>query len=295
MKKFIFKLFVIYCAGMIACVFWLEKAREFYPEHRILAITYSFKRPIFISGQVFRMRNQDYSNFKYSVSVKGVPDSAARHMLLREWQPFIDEGWLHVRFDTNKTQYSNFMDTVRGFDLDEFDYVCKIDDDDWYAPDYLKNVNRSLYEKPNATISFTNRAMTLTENIKTTVFDRNYSLLSGPTMCYRSDVVKALLSIEKNPKNVKKYIPDMDIYWYEDLREDNLFHQIARAMGEMHERKTDWWQVIFGWQYRSVIRGGYVDTSTMDRSYTTTLKKKVKKDKKTSESLEKPIWKRLFF
>ncbi len=268
MKLFAFKLFVICFATMIACVSWYQKKPIFYPEHRILAITYSFKRPIFVSGQVFRMRNQEYRNFKYSVSVKGVPEDAARHMLLREWQQFIDDGWLKVRFDTNKTQFSNFLDTVRAVDLDDFDYVCKIDDDDWYAPDYLKNVNIALRQNPGASISFTERAMVLTENIETTVFERNWSLLSGPTMCYRSDVVKVLLEIEKNPKKIYKYISGIDINGYVEVREDNLFHQLSAVMGKMNRRHTDWWQNVWGWQYRSVMRGGYVDTSKMDRSKT---------------------------
>ncbi len=210
------------------------------------------------------MANQAYRNFEYSISVKGVPDKAAHHMLMREWQPFVDKGWLHVRFDENKTQFSNFLDTVRDIDLNHFDYVCKIDDDDWYAPDYLKNVNASLRANPGTALSFTGRAMILTETVETTHFNQNISALSGPTMCWHRDVVKAALDIEKDSKNMSKYIPNFDVNSFIHVREDNLLHRLGESMGKTVHRKTDWWQVIFGWQYRSVIRGGnYVDVSKM--------------------------------
>ncbi len=218
-------------------------------EYRFLVCVSSFKRPIFLSGQIFRFMNQTYPYFDMSVSVKGVPPQIVLNTFMKEWIPFIQQGKLKIRFDENRDQFNNFLDTVRDVDLSKYDYFCKVDDDDWYAPEYLEKVNLALNQEDDIKISHSKKALILTENDATTVFSKNNVLLSGPTMCFSRDVIEDLLFLEKNPKEIDKrgYRP----YLYR--REDNLFHQIARKKGKQQYRQDEF-QVIYGWQYHSVMR-----------------------------------------
>ena len=55
-------------------------------------------------------------------------------------QPFIDAGRVTLRLCPNRNQLTNFMDTVRGLDISSYDLFAKIDDDDFYDPDYFRHV-----------------------------------------------------------------------------------------------------------------------------------------------------------
>lgn len=100
--------------------------------YRILAMMPSYQRPIFLSGQILRFMNQTYPHVMTSVSVKGIPADLFEMMRQKEWQKFIDDGWLRILLDSNKDQFSNMLDTVRNIDLSQYDYFCKVDDDLMY-------------------------------------------------------------------------------------------------------------------------------------------------------------------
>ena len=74
MKKHLIKLFICFFATSLAFLSLFfnptikEKAEK---EHKILLMLSSFKRPIFLSGQIARLLNQTYKNHDISVSIKG--------------------------------------------------------------------------------------------------------------------------------------------------------------------------------------------------------------------------------
>ena len=111
------------CEGIWAFYIGLRIAEvvPFRKHYRILACVSSFKRPIFVSGQVLRLMNQSYP-VDVSLSVKGVPENFVKTTLMQEWKPFMQDGRLFVRNDKNRDQYSNFLDTVRNVDLNQYDY-----------------------------------------------------------------------------------------------------------------------------------------------------------------------------
>ncbi len=225
--------------------------------YRILACVSSFKRPIFISGQVFRLMHQTYP-VDVSLSVKGVPDHFVKTALMQEWKPFIREGRLSVRIDENRDQFSNFLDTVRHVDLNQYDYFCKVDDDDWYGPNYFKHVNDWLNKEPGIAISSTTHTLVIKEGDKFVQVDRNRSNLSGPSMCFSRSVIQTFLDIEKDPTLIQQFLPGIALNSYRGKREDNLFHKLGRAIGPAQERATPQTDLVYGWQYPSVIRGNYL-------------------------------------
>ncbi|MBO7244929.1 MAG: hypothetical protein J6V53_06610 [Alphaproteobacteria bacterium] len=52
--------------------FFISVQKQFTQKnYRYLLMLSSFKRPIFLSGQIYRLLNQTYQNFDISVSIKG--------------------------------------------------------------------------------------------------------------------------------------------------------------------------------------------------------------------------------
>lgn len=226
-------------------------------QHRFLLSLSSFKRPILLSGQVLRLMNQDYPHFDLVVSVKGFKAQTAQETLLREWAPFMKSGRLKVRFDENKTQFSNLLDGVRDVDLTRYDYVCKIDDDDWYAPDYLTSVNAFLMKTGPVAMTSSRNAWLLYRKKGKTLMQRNFSSLSGPSMCFSIPVIQAALAIEADPRAAEQWFEKNYVQAFLERREDNILHQLGRKMGPAPERNKGKPKMIFGQQFPSVMREQY--------------------------------------
>lgn len=259
--RFYLKLFVlfVFVAAAFVTSFTNKPVLSPQKEYRFLLCMSSFKRPIFASGQIFRLMNQTYQNFDISVSLKGIDKKWGRLTIEKEWEQFKKNNRLFVRYDKNRGQLSNLLDTVRDIDLNKYDYYCKIDDDDWYAPTYLENVNDEINREENITVSHSTNAYILTEDIDSTYFSPNWSGLSGPTMCFSRKIMKIALEIEKYPHRVYKYLPDEPGTALFINNEDRLLHHLAARIGTQQYRSSTEPQVVFGWQYRSVMRNdGYV-------------------------------------
>lgn len=241
-------------------------------QYRFLLMISSFKRPIFASGQVFRLMSQTYQNFDLSLSLKGVDKKYSVLTFEKEFLPYINKGRLFLRYDKNGGQLSNLLDTVRNIDLQKYDYFCKIDDDDWYAPEYLQSINDELNDaaKRGMTVDTTSttNAYLLGENISTTVMSYNKSDLAGPTMCFSRRLIELAFMIEKNPDLYNELLPNEPrglIHFYEDRM---LFH-LAEYWDSLLQRRTSEPLVVYGQQYRSVMRNNnYVDkekAATVDK------------------------------
>ncbi len=229
-------------------------------DNRFLICMTSYKRPTFLSGQVLRMMHQTYPNFDVSLSIKGVPSTFVRRNLEEEWREYINAGRLRLRLDKNRDQFSNFLDTVRYVDLSHYDWFCRVDDDDWYAPDYLKHINEALKQSPQVVMSETQRALVMEENVRTITYYYNEDDKQPQTaasMCFSRAVIAKALELEKNSQAFQYFFERRGIKNATELRsmsEDILMRQIALSMGKIQVRYTPQTDIIFGRQYPSLTR-----------------------------------------
>lgn len=265
MKRFIvLSLFFIFCVFVgIGLSFCIDKFSQYLPykNNRFLVCITSYKRPIFLSGQILRFNNQTYKNFHISVAIKGVPQDWTIRTFLNEWQPLIDRGKLTIRFEDNKDQMSNFLDTVRHIDLSKYDYFCRADDDDWYTPDYLENVNKWLKKEPDIALSHSRNTVLLRNGEikdKTVHMFLNNSDLSSITMCFSREVIQALLALEQNPAALEPKISRNLVQQLAFKNEDQLFDLVAQSIGKVQFRNLEEPKAIYGQQYPSVTRDGYM-------------------------------------
>lgn len=225
----------------------------FTKNYKILACISSFNRPVFVSGQVLRMLQQSYP-VDISVSVKGVPENFIDESLKKEWAPEIASGRVKMRVDANRDLFSNFLDTVRDVDLSQYDYFCKIDDNDWYAPDYFKHVREWLKKENNTALSYTQNSMMMSSGDNFVGVSKSPAEPSGSSLCFSRQVIETALQLEQNPDAAETYIAGYPLSEYREKNEDFYLQKLAQQIGTVQNRETSVWDLVFGLQYRSVFQ-----------------------------------------
>ena len=166
--------------------------------YKILAFIPSYRRPIFLSGQIFRLQNQTYQNFDISVSVKGFYQHESQLTFEKEWQKLIKEKRLFLFYDENST--NQLVNAVRAFDkvdIFKYDYLCKIDDDDWYAPTYLETMVRHLSVQEGILISSLGNFFTLKNEGKNAHLSHLRASVLGPTFCFKPSIAQKFIEVSK--------------------------------------------------------------------------------------------------
>ena len=240
----------IFVFSFASHTFAKENAKKNY---RILACLASYNRPIFVSSQVLRFLKQSYP-VDISVSLKGLPQEFVDNALRKEWAEGLASGRIIMRVSPNRDQYSNVLDTVRDVDLDKWDYFCRVDDDDWYGPDYFKNVNEWLNKEDDIVMTYTVQNMIIMEENSHISIRRNHVDWFGPSMCYSRELIKKALWLEAHPEEAETYVEGHPLSKYRQKREDDFLHKLSLKMGKVQERMTSVWDLAWGWQYTSITR-----------------------------------------
>lgn len=226
-------------------------------DFKILVAISSYKRPLFLSGQILRFLNQTYQNFDISVSIKGFEKQENELTFLQEWAPLIQKNKMRLTFDTNKGQLANLLDTMRGVDLSQYDYICKVDDDDWYAPAYLETLNHHLNTDTDIAVSVTPNLYHIL-NASTTAYLRSgYFSWPGATMCFQKKVADKLFEIEKmQASDIQKQLPPDTLVKkpYTVTGEDILIGELAQKNGKVQTRTSAIPLFVHGNQYPSMTK-----------------------------------------
>ena len=161
--------------------------------------------------QIYQMLHQNYDNFHVFVACKGISEFNFNKYIKPQYKKYIDEGKLTIRYFPNKNQLSNFFDTIRDIDIEDFDYFCKIDDDDLYSPDYIKTYNDLANYYPNNNFFFRKDSQRLVrKNYKGFVsleYDGS-NIYMGPTLCMLKSVLKKIRKAEESVSNLQEYIKE---------------------------------------------------------------------------------------
>ena len=194
-------------------IFALSKKDDFFEEikfkdkkNNFLFIITSYKRPVYLSGLIYQLKNQSYptENFDISISLKGIDKDVKKYLLDPDFEELLSTKQIFIREDINKNQFSNMLDTFRDIDLSKYDYICKISDGDWYHKDYLNNINHivNALNKPHFITSgqYTSLLKSNTEVYLTT----NYTSKTDSNTCFSINYAKQLIEIEKNSDDILK-------------------------------------------------------------------------------------------
>ena len=207
----------------------------FQKDHRFLLLLSSYKRPIYLINQVHKLLKQNYKNFNISISLKGINESVVNSFILPDIQSYIQEKRIIFQQHKNAHQFKNLLNSFRNIDLSSYDYLCKIDDDDWYSSDYLKTVNLIINGLNNPAFIVANE-MTLLNAEKNQLYLKKEILANmGGTICFNTNFAKELLRIEKmSNEEISSILPsDTNLTApYFSNYEDRLINAIAHFRGD---------------------------------------------------------------
>lgn len=201
-------------------------------KRRIAACLSSCGRLHDAQRQILLFMDQSYAEFHLFVAVKGITEYVFRKILEPACRKYIDAGRLTLRLFPNKNQLANLMDTVRGLDISGYELFAKIDDDDFYHPDYLATVNEFHCEIPQHHGSFFHDVGLVLDReqgfpcARQEVFD-----MFGPSLVLTRRQWELARGCEENSERIAEFCgaESRRVDW--TFREDRLLHAIMRREG----------------------------------------------------------------
>lgn len=195
----------------------------------------SYKRFEDLQRQIYCMMHQSYHHFHLFVAVKGISSFLFQSVLIPQFQEFMDEGRLTMRWFPNKNQLSNLADTIRGLDTTDYELFLKIDDDDFYGPDYLRTINEFHSEIPQHHCSCFNDWNWVHYKYRgISSLQKEFYHVFGATMVLTRSVMKRLMTCEEHPEMINPVIQR----WYKvpghgniGFSEDNFIHKLMLENG----------------------------------------------------------------
>lgn len=228
----------------------------------------SYKRFEDLQRQIYCMMHQSYRNFHLFVAVKGMSSFIFQSILIPQFQEFIDEGRLTLRWFPNKNQLSNLADTIRGLDTTDYELFVKIDDDDFYGRDYLLTINEFHSEIPQHHCSYFNDWNWVHYKYGgISSLQKEFYYVFGASMVLTRSVMERLMACEEHPEMIHPIVQR----WYHipghgniGFSEDNFIHKLMLENGYSNiapfiARKKITHHIIVQKANASVTRGYMLD------------------------------------
>lgn len=97
----------------------------------------AYRRLTRLVGQIHTLLNQSHLPEKVFVAVKGYAEKDVRKHVKKH---FVNDDRVIIKCTPNRHMLSNILDPVRGENIEDFDLIIKIDDDDMYPVDFIEKV-----------------------------------------------------------------------------------------------------------------------------------------------------------
>lgn len=232
-------------------------------ERKIAVCLPAYKRFSDLQRQIYCMMSQSYANMHLFVAIKGMTEYVFHKILLKQFANFIKEGRLTLRLFPNKNQLSNIIDATRGLDVSEYDLFAKIDDDDFYSPDYIRTINDFHNTIPSGYSSFFEDTHWVRyENEGFTCLGQAYYSAFGANLVLSRKAMEVVIECDSHPDNIAELVPEAGHNGY-GFTEDNLIRMIMQQTGcknraeFIHEKAIEY-HMIYERGNTSVMRGGII-------------------------------------
>lgn len=228
----------------------------------------SYKRPVDLQRQIFSMMNQSYDKdfFHLFVAVKGISEFHLNTFIIPQFQHFIDEGRLTIRYFPNSNQLSNLLDCTRGLDMSEYELFLKIDDDDFYSRDYLSTINEFYTTLPqHYSCYFSDMTWMLFQYGGIASPGREMFYVCGPSLVMSREVMQLVVKSESDPQIIRRAMAWGGGMAHSSIAymEDNFIHRLMRMHGceniapFVKQKGLDHF-ILYQSSNSSVMRGGLV-------------------------------------
>lgn len=228
----------------------------------------SYKRPVDLQRQIYAMMNQSYDKdfFHLFVAVKGVSEFILNTFIIPQFKSYIEDGRLTIRYFPNSNQLTNLLDCTRGLDVSEYELFFKIDDDDFYSPDYLATINEFYTTLPqDYSCYFSDMTWMLYQHGGIVTPGREMFYVCGPSLVMSRQVMKLVQESETNPQIIRKAMSWGGGVGHSEIAymEDNFIHRLMRMHGCSNiapfvSQKGIRHFILYQASNASVMRGGLV-------------------------------------
>lgn len=134
---------------------FFDKTQSYSYRNRKIAVCLSSQgNPEELQRLLYSMMEQSYSDFHVFAAVKGIPESQFLAMIEPSFRKYTESGKLTLRCFPVKGAPSDFLDSIRDQNLDDYELFVRITENTFYPPDYLQNVNLFHCEIPQHRSSF---------------------------------------------------------------------------------------------------------------------------------------------
>lgn len=196
----------------------------------------SYKRPVDLQRQIYAMMQQSYDADSYHlfVAVKGVSEFLLHSFIIPQFQQYIDVGRLTIRHFPNSNQLTNLLDCTRGMDTSDYELFLKIDDDDFYSPDYLRLINEFYTIIPqHHSCFFSDMTWMLHQYGGLCTPTRQMFYVCGPSLVMSRAVMELVRRSEREPEIIREAMAwgGGQAHSCIAYMEDNFIHRLMRIHG----------------------------------------------------------------
>jgi hypothetical protein len=145
---------------------------------KVLCFTNSYRRPYNLYHTINSILNQSYQDLTYSIGIsidKPEDEDLYRNLL----SDFLTDKRIKIFFHTNLDQHDNYLFPIRQVDYRTYNVFAKIDDDDIYKKQYLKQSIETLKKSKADIVSSTIQYEINNNQIYRGIFDNVGGYWSG--------------------------------------------------------------------------------------------------------------------
>ena len=203
-----------------------------YRELKVLCFTPSHNRYKMLRECIFSISYQSYRKILHSINVSHDKDSKYIETLFDD----INIPNVRITYNVNSNQHQNYMRCFEDIDIDTFDLFVKIDDDDIYKKDYVKNIVNFFLNNKDTDIVSSKIIYQLNGN---KIYKNNYNHLGGNpegssfkmpmTFAFNIKALKAIISLKSNS--------------FEDKLWRNTWHSLGLKHYEIDNSENIIWHI----------------------------------------------------
>ena len=117
---------------------------------KALIFTCSYNRPHMLRQCMLNAKNQSYKNYIHTVNI--VSDGGKDQNFLPLYDDLLDDKLIVTKGNNNFIHFNNMIAIKSVSDYNDYDVFIKMDDDDVYKKDYVKNIVELFQSNPDVDI-----------------------------------------------------------------------------------------------------------------------------------------------
>lgn len=179
---------------------------------KVLIFTCSYNRPYMLRQCILNVKNQSYQDIIHSVNI--VSDGGKDQNFSPLYDDLLDDKLIITKSENKYIHFNEMLAIKNVPNYEQYDIFIKMDDDDIYKKDYVKNVVETFKNNPD--ISTTSSRISTQLNGVLMFIGRNYDNLGGNPNNSNYHMPMTFAFNRKGLDCILN-IPDEEVGWNDDM------------------------------------------------------------------------------